>query len=491
MSAPVVATARGKVRGTVEDGIARFLGIPFAAPPFGPDRFGLPRPHEPWEGEFVASTFGPTPPQTPYTGRIGELLPGRLIEGDEILNLNVWTPTSALEGGKLPVMVWIYGGALTRGSNAWPLYSGTPFVRDGVVFVAINYRVGVEGFAILEGAPNNRGLADVVAALEWIRDEIARFGGDPDDVTVFGQSAGGGLVSMALASPRTEGLIRKAIIMSAVMGPTPPRPEKHLAHHLAEMLGVPPTREAFAAIPPAELVQAQARLLSGGNAVSGGLNYFFVPGDDLLPENPWSLLQAPKAMAVPVLIGTTAEEHRFWFAPSITGGDPPSEWIEGALAAYGVSDETFELYRRNRPDDSETVAFGALLMDYICRVGLNLYADNRSAAGARTWAYEFAWKSPVMDLGAAHCVDLPFLFDNLVDDAPRRLIGDAAPQPLADEVHGAFVRFARTGDPGWEAWNEQRPVMTFDSPQSAVVCAPREDERVALARASLFQPAPA
>lgn len=474
----------GAVRGTVEDGIARFLGIPYAAAPFGPNRFELPVPHESWSEVFEATRLGATPPQTPYTGAMGEVLPSLRIDGDDILNLNIWAPAAALGSGSLPVFFWIYGGALTRGCNALPIYDGTPFARDGVVMVAINYRVGVEGFAILDGAPVNRGLADVLAALEWVHREIAGFGGDPGDITVGGQSAGGGLTSMVLASPRAEGLISKAVVMSAAMGPAGPLPERTIADHLAGQLGIPATKEAFARRSGDELAIAQTELLSGRSIGSGDLHYCPVPGDDLLPAGVWPALEAGAGARVPVLIGTTAEEHRFWYAPEMSGLRLTRDQVVAALARLDVDEAAYRLYEAGRPGQGPAEVLGALLLDRICRTGLNLFADRRSELGGRTWAYEFAWKSPVRDLRAAHCVDLPFLFDRLDDPWSRRLVGEAAPQDLADHVHGAFVRFIKSGDPGWESWSARRPVMTFDSPAGGVVHAPREDERLALLAAT-------
>jgi para-nitrobenzyl esterase len=475
-----VQTSRGAVRGTVEGGIARFLGVPFAAPPFAENRFELPRAHEPWAGELDATRFGPTPPQAPYQGIHASLLPTVAIEGDEILNANIWAPVGAMGGTRLPVMVWIYGGALIRGSNAWPTYVGAPFARDGVVYVALNYRVGVEGFGQLDGAPDNRGLADVVAGLEWVRDEIDAFGGDPGDVTVFGQSAGGVLVSTLLGTPPARGLFSKAIVMSAGLGPAPRRPERTLATAIAEDLRIPATKQAFAARTPAELVDAQTRALSGGTIGTSALFPTVVAGDQLLPEPLWSALEAGAADDVRVVIGTTAAEGRFWYAPAVAPPGLTREVVESAVRAFGLSPTALAVYERNRPGQDAAAIYGALVLDLICRVGLNSFADRRSVRGAPTWVYEFAWPSPVLDLGPAHCVDLPFFFDNLEDEWSRALAGDRAPQPLADEMHTALVRFARTGDPGWDAWTAARPVMTFDDPVSQIVNAPREDERLAL-----------
>lgn len=170
----MVTTRQGRVRGRVEDGIATFLGIPYAAPPFGAHRFRAPAPVEPWEGVRDAVQHGPTAPQRPYRPPLDQLIPESDIPGDGCLNLNVWT--AAVVDEPLPVMVWIHGGSLRNGSASFPLYDGGAFARDGVVLVSVNYRLGTEGFGVFPDAPDNRGLLDQIAALTWVRDNIAAFG---------------------------------------------------------------------------------------------------------------------------------------------------------------------------------------------------------------------------------------------------------------------------------------------------------------------------
>lgn len=479
MDRPVVATRAGAVRGVTENGIARFLGIPYAAPPYGERRFRLPEPHAPWAGELDASKFGATPPQLVYKNGLERLMRTVLVDGDDMLNVNIWTPEAALRGERLPVVVWIYGGALVMGSNAVQLYDGSNFARDGVVFVSINYRVGVEGFAELDDAPSNRGLADAIAALEWVRDEIAAFGGDSANVTIAGQSAGGLLVAMLLASPRARGLFARAMVMSAAMGPAR-EPDVDMGTAVAEHLGIPRTREAFSALTPLELATAQSTVMAGGNAVSGGRYYIPVAGDELLPLTLWEAFESGMSADIPVIIGTTRDEHRFWYVSTVLEQVMTPDVINPALEWMGVPQAAYELYQRNRPGQSPAMAFGALSLDWVTRVGLNGYADTRHRLGARTWVYEFGWESPVLGLGAAHVVDLPFLFDQLALEDAVMLVGHGAPQQLANDVHGALIRFAREGDAGWEEWNPSRPVMTFDFPASAVVHAPRDEERLAL-----------
>src|SRR5215472_16849189 len=221
---PVVHTKSGPVRGLLRDGIASFLGIPYAASPTGELRFAAPVPHEPWADVRDATAFGPTPPKPAYPAPFDTLLEEPSIAGDDWLNLNVWTPhdgdgvdSAHFRHGAhddLPVMVWIHGGAFANGSSAVRWYDGHAFAKAGVVLVSINYRLGVDGFALLPDAPANRGLLDQIAALEWVRDNIGAFGGDPANVTIFGESAGAMSVITLLSLPRAEGLFTKVIAQS-------------------------------------------------------------------------------------------------------------------------------------------------------------------------------------------------------------------------------------------------------------------------------------
>ncbi len=221
-----VTTRFGDLRGSAQGGIRKFLGVPFAQPPFGANRFELPKPIEPWTGARDAFEFGPTAPQSPYAGEIGKLPGTTTIPGDDILTLNIWAPEGA---SGLPVMVWIHGGALERGTAAIPGYDGTTFARDGVVYVSINYRIGAEGFSVLDDAPLNLGLEDAAAALRWIAAEISALGGDPKQITVFGESASSPLRGSRAPTPpgsSPAASSRAAPSMSAVGK----RPAERLSH---------------------------------------------------------------------------------------------------------------------------------------------------------------------------------------------------------------------------------------------------------------------
>ncbi|HEX4257148.1 MAG TPA: carboxylesterase family protein, partial [Streptosporangiaceae bacterium] len=262
----VVQLGDGAVRGRAGDGVAAFLGVPYAAPPFGPDRMRPPQPVTPWSGERDASTYGPTVPKGDYPPQYQSLFPEVVIAGEDCLNLNVWTPEAALAdeaASRLPVLVWIHGGSFMNGSGSVAEYDGSAFARDGVVCVTINYRLAAEGFLFTgKGDDANLGLLDQLAALRWVQDNIAAFGGDPARVTVAGESAGAMSVTTLLSMPRSEGLFAQAIAESGAGAHTlTPDEGTMVAGHLAAALGVAAEREAIKAVPLDKLVRAASDLV--------------------------------------------------------------------------------------------------------------------------------------------------------------------------------------------------------------------------------------
>lgn len=258
---PRARTAHGVVEGrTGPDGIAVFRGIPYAAPPVGALRFAAPAPPEPWDGVRDAGAYGPTAPKVPYPPKFAALLADPEIPGEDCLSVNVWTPEPA-PGARLPVMVWIHGGALTRGSSAVPVYDGSAFARDGVVLVSLNYRLGVLGYGLFPDAPANRGLLDQIAALEWVRDNIGAFGGDPARVTVFGESAGAISIGALLAAPRAAGLFAQAVLESGAPEVLHRDRVRAMVRRMASLLKTDATAEAFGATALPTLLAAQAAVL--------------------------------------------------------------------------------------------------------------------------------------------------------------------------------------------------------------------------------------
>jgi para-nitrobenzyl esterase len=479
-------TASGPVRGEAADGVIRFLGIPYAASPTGPRRFQPPAPPVPWDGVRECRAFGPTPPKPPYAAPFDELLPEPDIAGDDWLNLNVWTPSLT---GAAPVMVWIHGGAFSNGNSAVPMYDGHTFARDGVVLVSINYRLGIEGFALLPDAPPNRGLLDQVAALEWVRDNIAAFGGDPANVTIFGESAGAMSVMTLLGMPRARGLFHRVIAESgAAQVGADPADARLVTGELSAMLGAEATAASLAAIDPDKLIVAQAAVRDamaaapdparyGASIVAHSMAFVPVLDGDILPVHPLAALAAGQGGDVPLLAGTNTEEFRLFFVPPGLAAIVTDESLPGFTAALGVDPAVTGRYRANRPGANAGDVLCALITDRFFRVPAFAAAEARLAAAgpAPTYLYEFGWPSPVLGLGAAHAVEIPFVFDNLTAGAD--LLGPDAPAKLAADMHATWIRFASTGDPGWQPFDASYPVMIWDGQRAEVVADPRGDER--------------
>ncbi|WP_369777126.1 carboxylesterase/lipase family protein [Streptomyces sp. R33] len=461
---PRVRTGYGVVEGrTGPDGIAAFRGIPYAAAPVGALRFGAPEPPAAWDGVRDAGAFGPTAPKVPYPPKFAALLPDPDVPGDGCLNLNVWTPAPA-PGARLPVMVWLHGGALTRGSSAVPVYDGAAFARDGVVLVSVNYRLGVLGYGLFPDAPANRGLLDQIAALTWVRENIEAFGGDPGRVTVFGESAGAISVGALLGAPRAAGLFAGAVLQSGAPEVLAREKVRTMVRRMASLLKVPATAKAFAATALPDLLAAQAAVLRRSGPITGGPAFGLVADPDTLPgDDP---LEAAAATEVPLLLGWTTEEYRLWLAP--TGALRVMDrlgplTVALARARSGKDRAAVRALRAVLPGAGPAELAGQLLTDRLLRDPLRRLAGARRSAPS--FLYEFGWPSGVPGLGACHALELGFVFDTLDVPEASWLAGPDAPQELADRMHAAWVRFAVTGNPGWAAWDGNGPPMVFGGPQ--------------------------
>jgi para-nitrobenzyl esterase len=402
-------------------------GIPYASLP---DPCGPPGPAGPWNGDGLE--FGPPPPQYGLSG------PSAAAPG-EWLTVNVWTPDPA---ARLPVLVWIQGGGYMFGTSGRPEYDGARLAGDGVVVVTFNYRVGVEGFAYVEGAPPNRGLLDQVAALEWVRDNIAGFGGDPASVTVFGQSAGAGCVAALLAMPAAAGLFHRAIVQS--MPGTYFTPE--LAADIAGRLGADENEPRWG-------LAARRRVLLGP-----------VVDGDVLPADPWTALAGGAARDVDLVVGHTRHEHRLFMLLDGTLGR-----VTPAQAAEAV-----ELFAPGPYEGTPEEVYERVHSDWLFRMPSLHLAE---AHLGRTWAYELTWAAPM--LGACHGLDVPLVFGNLTDNEPAQLLGAdlAAASAVSDQMRSAWIAFAVSGDPGWAPWGPDRPTRLFDT-APAVVPYPEEASRL-------------
>jgi para-nitrobenzyl esterase len=481
-----VKVQQGVVRGRQDDGVFSFKGIPYAAPPFGARRMKPPAPAESWNGVRDALEFGPTPPKPPYPAPLDTVLYEPFIDGEDCLNLNVWTPDPTATG--LPVFVWIHGGGFTNGSSA--AYDGSAFARDGVVCVSINYRLGVDGFLHTGKGPVNLGMLDQVAALEWVRDNIAAFGGDPTQVTIGGESAGAMSVTTLMAMPKAKGLFQRAIAQSgaghhALSAATAGR----VAGYLAEKLGVDATHEALATVPLDQLIAAQAALAGEtqsnpdperwGEILHNLMVFEPVIDGEIIPQMPIEQLRAGASSHVDLLVGSNAEEFGLFLVPSGAWSFIDDAMLAGAAGGYGLAPEALDVYRNNRTDASAATLLNAVGSDFFFRIPAIRAAEARFDAPANTFMYEFMWRSPQFDgqLGACHAAEVPFVFDQLASPDNHPLIGADAPQAVADSMHGAWVRFVTTGDPGWIPYTEKRrAVMRFDVDR-ALVDDPGADER--------------
>lgn len=443
----VVKTAAGELRGSVAEGVYAFLGVPYAGPPFGANRLRAPAPVESWSGVRDATRPGPEPPQVapPATGgpRAGAsedradvagafAAVDRAAPSEECLNLNVWTPDPGATG--LAVMVWIQGGMFELSSTA--AYDGGHFARDGVVCVVINWRPGAEGFLYLGDGVANVGLLDQVAALQWVRENIAAFGGDPDNVTVFGESAGAMSIGTLLAMPRAEGLFRRAVLQSgAAHQVTPADDARRIAGYLADRLGVPATREGIAAVGVRRLLVAQAELKAelltdpdpdrwGQAVVTSTMPWQPVIDGQILPGAPLERIAAGSGRQVDMVVGTNVDDWRLWLVVSGAIGQITDEILTGpvrgrgyqCLAAYGlVPEAALAAYRARYPRASPGELLASVQTDWWMRIPAIRVADAHARAGAGsaagTYMYEFAWAAP--GLGAVHAVEVPFVFSTL------------------------------------------------------------------------------
>ncbi|MFF8989133.1 carboxylesterase/lipase family protein [Streptomyces sp. NPDC014983] len=473
---PVVRTPHGAVRGRYERGAAVFRGIPYAAPPVGSRRFRPPEPPEPWDGVRDAAEFGPTAPKPPYSEAFAPYLSDPSIPGDDCLNLNIWTPDPS-PGARLPVLVWLHGGALTRGSSAVPVYDGRTFARDGVVCVSVNYRLGVEGYGLFPDAPPNPGLRDQLAALRWVHEAIGAFGGDPDRITLGGQSAGAISAGVLLASPHTDGLIRRAVLQSGPPEVCERDKVRRMVRRMAARLKIPATAAAFAATDRELLLRTQAEAGRLSGPVLGGPAFGVVADGDLVPRDPLkALIEGDTARDVDLLMGWTRDEYRLWLVP---GGllEPIDRLgavaVAGAMARCRAGHEIPRGYRALRPGAGAAEIVGQMVTDHMLRVPLHRLADARPAT---SHLYEFAWPSLRPGLGACHALELGFVFDSGDIPESRKLAGEGAPHELCDAMHGAWVRFVTTGDPGWEAWNPAHPVRVFGDGAPHTAYGPRDAE---------------
>lgn len=478
MADAIADTVAGTVRGISEGGVRRFLGIPYAAAPVRARRFAAPEPVEPWEGVRDATRPGPNAPQRvkDFHGLdVAPLIGTGWVHGDEYLSLNVWAPDpegSDGGGGGRPVMVWIHGGGFVIGSKDAAISDGGAFARDGIICFAINYRLGVDGFLPIPGVPTNLGLRDMIAALRWVRANAAAFGGDPDNITLFGESAGAMAIANLLASPLAEGLFRRAIVQSGHAAMTREIPVmQRLVKKLARLLRIKPDQAGFESVPADALLDAVERISlptaridlrdSHGHEPLFGISRFApVHGDDVLPIQPLDALRQSAGADIDVLIGTNAEEMNLYLVP--TG---VRDKIGGLLATFMLSRSqpkarsVLKAYGLGQLDVKPGQALTDAMNDLAFRWPARRFAEEHRG---RTHVYEFDWRSPAVrgELGACHGLELPFVFDTLAAaTGPQGMAGANPPQELADRTHRIWADFARDGSLPWAPFDRDKRLV--------------------------------
>ncbi|MBP5938814.1 carboxylesterase/lipase family protein [Streptomyces acidiscabies] len=486
MAAEEVRTTAGAVRGRREDGLTVFRGMPFAAPPVGSARFQAPTPPAPWAGVRDAYEFGPPPPQE--TGLQGTPATG----GDDWLTANVWTPEPAPQAPR-PVMVWIYGGAYRGGHASSPGYDAQHLSRKGdVVVVTFNYRVGIEGFLHIEGAPANRGLLDQIAALEWVRDNIAEFGGDPGNVTVFGESAGAGSVAALLAAPSARGLFHRAIAQSIPVTYFSAPLARDIAAALAAEAGVRPTAADLATIPPRKLPEAgealsakMAAYTRWGQVAPTSVPYSPVVDGDILPKTPWQAASAGEVRDIDLLIGHNSQEYRLFTVMGNLLGRITEDQATAALRMYapGGGEPGERAYREAFPDATAQDLFERVQSDWLFAMPSLYLAEAQLAAGGSAHLYELTWTPPAHGgiLRGCHALDVPLLFGTYAADMGAVVFPDGEVPPDAADLTARFqtswTSFARTGDPGWAAYDLERGLTQILDTPSEVSRYPEETAR--------------
>jgi para-nitrobenzyl esterase len=507
MKAPIIEIATGKIKGTLDKGVYSFKGIPYGGPTDGENRFMPPTPPAPWTGTRDAARYGQAcwqPPDVTAStyGLMGAAGIGEM--GEDCLKLNVWTP-GLKDKARRPVMVWLHGGGFFAGSGDHsPFYEGASLARTGdIVFVSVNHRLGIFGHLYLEelcgekyAGSGNAGMLDIIQALKWVRDNIAVFGGDPGNVTIFGESGGGGKVATMQAMPAAKGLFHKAISESGPGTRQRTTAEANdVARQLLAVFGLRPEQAGELHKMRTDMIYAAWATMKPGAVM---LMDHFAPVVDgkTLPCHPFDPVAAPSAANVPLLIGTNKDEMTFMMQRDPKFGKYTEAEVRGALlgrlndkTGFAVSedqvDKLIKAYRRTRPDAAPTEIIFAVASDRMRMSAINVAERKVEAGTKQVYMYLMTWESPYKGgmFKCPHTVEMPFVFNNI---EPIGLIGDGPDRlKLAAVFSGAWLAFARTGNPNhagipqWPTYDKaKRATMIFNT-ECRVENDPRSEERAA------------
>ncbi len=465
-----MTTNLGEIKGAIKDKVVAFYGIPYAHNPFTPSlRFKAPQPYENWQGVLDATHVGAPVPQ-PGRGQTVEL-----VGTTEDLTINIWAPVDALNSDQiLPVMVWLPGGAFIREDAGEQVYEGTSFAKSNTIVVTVNYRVGVDGFMHLDGAPDNRGILDQIEALKWVQENIADFGGNPKRVTLFGQSAGAESVAILLGTDKARGLFQQAIMQSPPMQYLTAEQADRVTKALAKDLNTHPTKEGMSKVPFKQLVSS---IIKTSNAMQqnrdewgmmswGGTVFLPVVDGVIIKKSPMKDLAENTDSSIPVIVGSTDQEARLYLVPGNTIDRVKNEEKNLFLNDLSLSGDPLTTYNPTKNKESIGDVYADIKSDYSFRMPALHIAENLVKNGNKVWHYNFSWSSPAYGgkLGAAHFVDVAFSFNTLNSAQARSFVGTHPPQELADYMHSSWSQFAHYGSAPWDIYNlTDRATMRFDT----------------------------
>ena len=490
----VVETASGRVRGYTRNGIYTFKGIPYAAPTRGANRFMPPAPVEPWTGVRSSMHYGEVSPQPPRAGWKNDEEAFMFdwddgVQGEDCLRVNLWT--AGLRGGtKRPVMVWLHGGGYVAGSGQeLRAYEGESLARRGdVVIVSLNHRLGALGYLDLTHAggeafrsSGNVGMLDIVAALEWVRDNIAQFGGDPGRVTIWGQSGGGGKVASLMVMPSAHGLFHRAIVESgSILRVSSPESAARLTEEVLQELELDATRLAeLQYLPYARLVDAGEKVLARQprgvpdfRRAADRLGWGPVLDGPIIPQHPFDPVAPAISASVPMIVGTNLNEFTTNINHPDGEGMTEEEMVTRVRGAYGDrAEQVVAVFRERTPHAKPFDIWSRIATAPVRASAIEQCTRKAAQNAAPAYLYWFGWQTPVLDgrPRAFHCAELPFVFNN-AERCETMTGGGLEAIALAHRMSDAWVRFAHTGDPNgvdlphWEPFNaRQAPTMWFDN----------------------------